>query len=303
VYNLKPGQSVQTTAEMRNTTKPDKRSCETPHLEVIGAGLSRTGTMSLKTALDLLVGPCYHGTVPTIERHADCQYWNSCLQAGEVVEDGYQEVLGGYRAAVDFPAVMWYKELLNKNPDAKVILTIRNPLKWRESCLNSVGKYLEITERWPCTWFHKLLGLDLPREAIIKMPGLNMWEALRGGEESSAEYFNRHVDEVKKHVPKEKLLIFQVQEGWDPLCKFLCVPVPNKPFPRTNDTKHIMLFTNICLVMSWFTFFIFPILMAFAGLYALDTSSFLYLLVTAVLVILFVKLYVISVLKTIWTYC
>ena len=240
---------------------------------------------------------------PTLERHQDCNFWNKCLKAGHVDDNSYREVLGGYKAVVDYPCVLWYKEMLVRNPDAKVILTIRDPIKWRQSCLNSVGKYLDVTENWPCTWFHSLLGLDLPRDAIIKLPGLNMWEAIRVGEESATEFFNTHVNEVKKYVPTEKLLVFEVQEGWEPLCNFLDLPVPNMPFPRTNDTKHILLFTNICWVMSWFTFVVLPLLLAVAGFCLIDTDSLLCLLVAAGLIILIVKLYVMSVLQTIWSYC
>ena len=278
-------------------------SGKTPHLEVICAGLSRTGTLSLKTALDILVGLCYHGTIPTLEKHQDCHFWNKCLKTGHMDDKGYREVLGGYKAAVDFPCVLWYKELMSRNPDAKVILTIRDPIKWRESCLNSLGKYLDVTAQWPCNWFHTLLGLDLPRDAIIKLPGLNMWEAIRGGEESATDFFNSHVDEVKKHVPEEKLLVFEVKEGWEPLCKFLGLPVPNMPFPRTNDTKRILLFTKVCLVMSWFTFVVVPILLAFAWFYLVDTASLLCLLVIAGVVIAIVKQCVMTVLRTIWLYC
>ena len=278
-------------------------SRKTPSLKVIGAGLSRTGTLSLKTALDILVGPCYHGTIPTLEKHQDCLFWNKCLKDGYLDEAGYAIVLGGYKAVVDFPCVLWYKELIAKNPDAKVILTIRDPLKWRQSCLNSVGKYLDMTETWPCTWFHSLLGLDLPRDAIIKLPGLNMWEAIKDGEDSSTDYFNTHVNEVKKHVPADKLLVFEVQQGWDPLCSFLDLPVPDMPFPRTNDTNQILLFTNICRVMAWVTFIILPLVLAVAGLFLVDTGSLQCLLMACGFIILLVKKYVVTVLQTIWCLC
>merc|ERR1719464_789871 len=74
-----------------------------------------------------------------------------------------------------------------------------------------------------------------------------LFEAIRQGKEASVNYYNNWVEEVKKNVPRDKLLIFSVKEGWEPLCKFLDLPVPEGPFPNTNDTTKIESWENYCL--------------------------------------------------------
>ena len=98
---------------------------------VIGAGLARTGTLSTKAALEqLLGGPCYHGSTPLVERTDHVPLWTHALDTGRLDINWAKHELIGYKSGVDFPIAGWYKELMVAYPDAKVILTVRDPQKW-----------------------------------------------------------------------------------------------------------------------------------------------------------------------------
>eukprot|EP01098_Paradermamoeba_levis_P005532 TRINITY_DN2329_c0_g1_i1.p1 TRINITY_DN2329_c0_g1~~TRINITY_DN2329_c0_g1_i1.p1 ORF type:complete len:182 (-),score=49.85 TRINITY_DN2329_c0_g1_i1:152-697(-) len=144
-----------------------------------------------------------------------------------------------------FPACIFYKELLERYPQAKVILTVRDVDSWYESCINTiyrVGKF----KIW------KVIGLVSPWTGrFINMAENLIWNQYFEGKfedkKFAVEKFNKHVEEVKRVVPKDKLLVFEVKEGWEPLCKFLGKEIPKKPFPRVNDTAE---FQKRILVMQ-----------------------------------------------------
>merc|ERR1712156_561289 len=128
-------------------------------LVVIGAGLSRTGTSSLKVALEqLLGGPCYHGTVPTSTHPQHLQVWETARDAGQLDETIVRSLLDGYSAAVDWPANYWYRELADIYPGAKVVLTVREPHAWYRSVSTLHKSLLAIYDFWPTRWFHWLAG-------------------------------------------------------------------------------------------------------------------------------------------------
>jgi hypothetical protein len=192
-------------------------------LEVIGAGFGRTGTMSLKFALEELgFGPCYH-MIELFEHPEHVPLWEAAAR-GELVEWG--EILDGYRSTVDWPGCTFYKELMEAYPDAKVLLNVRAPDKWYESARNTIYTTVNIPDPPP------------ERRVVDKL----VWEKTFDGNfedrQHAIEVFERHNEEVKQHVPPERLLVYEVREGWEPLCEFLGVKIPtDKPFPRLNDTE------------------------------------------------------------------
>jgi Sulfotransferase domain len=206
-------------------------------LEVIGAGFGRTGTMSLKVALEELgFEPCYHmSEVFTHPEHVEL--WRAAAQ-GEPVE--CEQIFGGYRATVDWPACTFYGELMENYPDAKVILTVRDPQRWYESAYNTIYR---ITRTASSPIFY-VASLVMPRAKGVKrarqMIEEIVWERDLEGRFEDREYaieiFERHNEEVKQSVPAEKLLVYEVKEGWGPLCEFLGVEVPEEPFPHLNDS-------------------------------------------------------------------
>eukprot|EP00096_Caligus_rogercresseyi_P002285 TRINITY_DN1436_c1_g1_i1.p1 TRINITY_DN1436_c1_g1~~TRINITY_DN1436_c1_g1_i1.p1 ORF type:complete len:257 (-),score=59.41 TRINITY_DN1436_c1_g1_i1:164-934(-) len=212
-------------------------------LAVLGAGLPRTGTASLRNALEILYpeGPCYHMFVFVREGDsADADHWNKALDGKTTKEDWYKFFdKGGFRCAVDYPAAFFYKELLEAYPDAKVVLTVRDPLAWHDSCYSTIfGEHKN--EAMP--WIYYLTGFAkryvVPRrlgETLVPGFKMTLKEANQSGPQASEAYFEKWLSQVKEHVPSEQLLVFDVREGWEPLCGFLGKPIPDVPFPNSNS--------------------------------------------------------------------
>jgi hypothetical protein len=208
-------------------------------LEVIGAGFGRTGTMSLKVALEELgFGPCYHMS-EVFENPEHLERWENAAR-GYPVDWG--ELFRGYRASVDWPGAAFYEELMDRYPEAKIILTVRDPEKWYESTHNTIYNIQKVAS----SPIFSLAGLFVPRLRHMKRVALmasNLaWEDMFDGKFEDRRYaievFDRWNEEVKKRVPAERLLVYEVKEGWKPLCDLLGVAVPEgKPFPHLNDAE------------------------------------------------------------------
>lgn len=207
-------------------------------IEVIGAGLGRTGTTSLKAALEALgYGPCYHMT--EVFAHPEhIPVWEAARR-GETVD--WEEVFSGYRATVDWPAAAFHERLMLAYPGAKVILTVRDPERWYES----VRATIYTVDGMASSPLFSLGSLLLPRlrnlrRAALMVSGL-AWDDTFGGRFEDRDHatrtFERLNERVVERVPPEKLLIYSVSEGWGPLCGFLGVEPPDEPFPRLNDTR------------------------------------------------------------------
>jgi len=190
-------------------------------LSVIGAGLGRTGTTSLKFALEQLgFAPCHHMT-ELIRRPHSAQAWERAA-AGEAVD--WDEILADYRATTDWPACHFYQQLAAKYPDAKIILTVRDPERWFESTQATIFSAEMVASSGPMAGFF--------RKAIMRLFDDRMHDR-----EHLIAVYQRHNDEVRRTLPPQRLLIYDVNEGWQPLCRFLGVPVPGRPFPRANTTE------------------------------------------------------------------
>jgi Sulfotransferase domain len=193
-------------------------------LKVIGAGFGRTGTLSLKYALEELgFGPCYH-MVELFDKAGASEQWDA-ITGGAPAD--WDTVFAGYRATVDWPSCAFYKELMQAYPDAKVLLTVRDPEKWYESVSNTIYQVS-----------HARPDPDLsPHGHMIKAL---IWQGTFDGKFEEKDHaiavFLQHIEDVKQRVPPEKLLVYNVKEGWEPLCAFLGVEAPaGKPFPHLND--------------------------------------------------------------------
>ncbi len=207
-------------------------------LDVIGAGFGRTGTTSLKAALERLgFGPCYHMT-ELFEHPEHLNAWRAAAR-GEPVE--WEGPFEHYRSTMDWPGAPFYEELMREYPEAKVILTIRDPDRWYESTLNTIYE-MNSTASSP---LFTLMSWLVPqvrnvRNAVGIVDDL-AWRDAFGGRFEDREHaisvFNEWNEGVKRRVPAEKLLVYDVKEGWGPLCDFLGVEAPeDEPFPHLNDT-------------------------------------------------------------------
>lgn len=195
-------------------------------LDVIGAGFGRTGTLSLKLALERLgLGPCHH-MVELIDNPRQLDLW-ARVAAGETPD--WDVLYEGYRATADWPGVRFWRELTRHFPHAPVILTVRDPRRWYRSARETIYRATFIPPGDPLSGRHR------------ELVGRLVWNDEFGGRFADAEYamrvFTEHNDAVRREIPAERLLEFEVGQGWAPLCGFLGVPVPDEPFPRTNDLR------------------------------------------------------------------
>ncbi|HEU4326776.1 MAG TPA: sulfotransferase [Roseiflexaceae bacterium] len=211
-------------------------------IKVIGAGMGRTGTRSLKTALELLgFGKCYH-MEELIAHPEHARYWEAA-GAGRPV--GWDALFAGYQSTTDFPGYRHYRELMRHYPDAKVILTVRDPEEWYAST------YATIYQAAPDLRGKLKLALKLPfsrrlRQLIpvFRLPDRLVWKgdfAGRFADKAFAlEKYREHSADVARTVPPERLLTYDVREGWGPLCRFLGVPEPSAPFPHHNPRAEFL---------------------------------------------------------------
>jgi Sulfotransferase domain len=211
-------------------------------VKVIGAGFGRTGTMSLKVALETLgFEPCYHMT----EVFAHPEHTGFWISAWRGEPSDWDGVLGEYEAAVDWPACTFYEELMKRYPDAKVILSIRDPERWYESVRNTIYELSVVIPRHPIYRIgYKLVSFFVFRgSGNVDLAGEIIWQGTFDGRFEDRAYaievFERHNAEVQRRVPEDRLLVYDVKAGWGPLCEFLEVEEPDEPFPRTNDTAEM----------------------------------------------------------------
>lgn len=198
-------------------------------LEVIGAGLSRTGTLSLKLALEQLgLGPCFHMMEfikPEYEPRR--MLWERAMD-GE--NPDWEAIFTGFSAAVDMPTCLYYRKLSLAYPQAGVILTVRDPASWYRSSIATVWADEPSRQAGASGGGARAARL---RAANLREVGFNILEDPRN-EILTTGLFNRYSEQVKHDIPPERLLVFDVGEGWEPLCAFLGVAVPETPFPREN---------------------------------------------------------------------
>jgi hypothetical protein len=210
-------------------------------LQIIGAGLPRTGTTSTRAALERLgFGPCYH--MFEIITHPD--HVDRWLPAATGRPLDWSRVLDGYQATQDWPASHFWREQAATFPEAKVVLTVRDPHAWFVS-------FRVLVTRRAATDHQE----ELPEQLAAAMEGMRrltpvldvLGRSLFGpdwhfgmdmvDEEAAVAAFHRHVAAVTESLPAHRLLVFDVRQGWRPLCAFLGVAPPDEPFPHLNDSQ------------------------------------------------------------------
>ena len=220
-------------------------------MKVICAGWGRTGTRSLKYALEHLTGePSYHMQNILLNKKDAKKWHNSIFLHNE--KFNWEDIYKGYGACLDFPSCNYYKELMDYYPDAKVILTVRDAESWVKSwnvLNNQILKSFtfRFLAKIPRTSFK--LQKDIHNKMILGPDG-----AFQGAksDKERMKKFEEWNKSVIQYVPKDRLLVFQVKEGWDPLCKFLNIENPDIPFFYKNKTKnmgHMSRFINVMFVL------------------------------------------------------
>lgn len=192
-------------------------------LQVVGAGVGRTGTASLKLALEKLLGaPCYH-MLEVFQHPGHADVWRRA-SLDEPVD--WDTLFEGFVAVVDWPAGSFWPELSRHYPDALVLLSLRDPEEWWESANNTIFPSIRNTPNLPPDW-----------KAMIEVLFTKRWGADARDKEASIRRFNEHNARVVAEVPKERLLVWRAGDGWEPICRALKLPVPDEPFPRTNTRE------------------------------------------------------------------
>jgi hypothetical protein len=197
-------------------------------LELIGAGLGRTGTLSLKTALERIgYGPCYH----MIEVLAAPERGRQWLQETRAASHDWDSIFHGYRATVDWPAAAFWRELSQRYPDAKVLLSLRDADRWYESVMNTIYPVMKQgpPERAPQT-LHEFHAM------VYALICERTFDGRLEDRAHAKRVFESHNQAVIDAIPASRLLVYRAGDGWEPLCRFLDAPVPDEDFPHLNDT-------------------------------------------------------------------
>ena len=200
-------------------------------MRVIGAGFGRTGTLSFKRALeDLGFGPTYH-MQEVMRRPSHVNRWFRYSQTGEA---DWDELFSDFGSGVDYPVSCVWEELASHFPHAKVVLTVRDPQQWWASTASTIYGFRTAFPAW------MLRSVPFVRRWVEMVDRL-VWDGLFDGRfidrDHAVAIFERHIDHVRATCPPERLLVFDVRDGWEPLCEFLDVPVPQHSFPHVNDAK------------------------------------------------------------------
>jgi len=193
-------------------------------LQVVGSGFGRTGTMSLKHALEHLGMPCYHMVECFPKGPTHWELW-------EQVHSGtpdWDAIFQGFSATVDFPASTSFEALAHHYPNAKVVHTVRDPQKWFDSTQATIfqPKWIEYLQNSEAGAY---------MDACID----SYFDNRMHDRDHLIKRFNEHTEAVKAAIPPERLLVFEVAQGWEPLCEFLQLPVPSEPFPHINESDAV----------------------------------------------------------------
>ena len=191
-------------------------------LQIVGAALPRTGTLSLKFALEMLgIGRCYHMSELILDPSQRWR-WAFARLRPSLLDPLWRE----FHSTLDAPSCMLWRQLANRFPSSKVILTRRDPGKWFESVSGTVGhpdhaKLILKSPLAPAAIMNPPFGFRLDRNSMI-------------------HHFEKYGAEVRAAIPADRLLEFEAKDGWEPLCAFLGVPVPDTAFPHVNDRETML---------------------------------------------------------------
>ena len=195
-------------------------------LKVISVGFGRTGTMSLRTALNQLgLGPCYHMEDVLQDMPTRVAHWNAAVDG----TPDWESTFDGFNSAVDWPVAGFWEELAAHYPQAKFILSSRSADSWYKSISQTILAVLSAPEKWPepqREWLEMVC-----RVVVDRSLGGRMDEA------GAIAAFNTHEAAVKAALPAGQLLVHEAKDGWEPLCTYLGTPVPDTPYPRTNSRE------------------------------------------------------------------
>ncbi len=214
-------------------------------LQVIGAGFGRTGTTSLKAALEQLGFSKCHHMEEVMKSSTQVRFWHALSDGAEVDWDEFFE---GFQASCDWPSCSYWEQLHHHYPDAKIVLTIRDETRWYESVLETIYPATFLLPWW-------LEWLAPPFARLKKMTVDSIWKGVFSGRfearEHALQVYRDHIARVKATTRHDQLLVFEVKDGWEPLCNFLNVPVPENDYPHLNDAAQIRRMIHAFHAVGW----------------------------------------------------
>ncbi|XP_018652902.1 putative nad dependent epimerase/dehydratase [Schistosoma mansoni] len=219
-------------------------------LLVIGAGLSRTGTLSMKKALEIIYSqPCYHGFELVTRKQCDIAKWQTLVDevrtthCEEKIHRYLSEILVGYVAVTDVPSCAFYKELMSIYPNAKVVLTVRDKNDWLTSFRQVIMPKSDDPSKKQFEEAKRRAGVPVELDKLITD---SMKLALQkddldfDDDVTLLECYEKHMKTFQENIPSERLLVHRFADGWEPLCRFLNVDIPaNVPYPKTNQRSDL----------------------------------------------------------------
>jgi hypothetical protein len=214
--------------------------------QAIGVGMHRTGSMSVKAALERLqFGPCYHG-MEALRRGTDGEHWIAAYQADGAFD--WSLIFDGYRATLDWPTIHFWEQLAAAYPDAKILLTNRDPERWWDSHVRmfQLGAAFDHELTGEQRQWAEESGFARMQTALVTIVSAT-FDGRMDDKEHCLRVFAQHYERVRRTVQADRLLDYRVQEGWEPLCRFLDVKVPDEPFPRLNVGDNLL--SNIRMAM------------------------------------------------------
>ncbi len=199
-------------------------------IKVIGAGFGRTGTLSLKLALETLgFGPCYH--MAEVRSHPEhVALWRRAWRG----EDVWPEMFDGYAAAVDWPTAAFWRRLMDYYPAAKIVLSLRDGASWFRSASDTIFRGVR-------EGLAKTPPGEAPPDEHLAMVKEIIVDGTFAGDLTDAQAararYDANIAAVRAAVPPSRLVEARAQDGWAPLCAGLGVPVPDIPYPKVNTTE------------------------------------------------------------------
>ncbi|HET6794779.1 MAG TPA: sulfotransferase [Acidimicrobiales bacterium] len=191
-------------------------------LRVIGAGVGRTGTHSLKEALEKLLGGTCHHMIEVFAHPEEVPVWTDAIEGRPV---DWPALLSGYVAQVDWPGASFWPELHAAFPDALVLLSVRDPESWYKSAMDTIFAGMAFPDEQIGPWMVSMKKLIADRFC-----------AELDDKDAAIAALERHNEAVRAAIPASHLLEWSAADGWGPICERLEVPVPDEPFPVTNTT-------------------------------------------------------------------
>ncbi len=193
-------------------------------LRIVGAGLGRTGTVSLKLALEKILGaPCYH-MMEVFTHPEHVPLWHAAA-LGTMPD--WKQLFRGYVATVDWPAASFWREIHAAFPDAIVLLSVRDPQSWWQSAHETIFQAVPAAE-------------DAKWRAMVNAMFSERFTRQLDDRDACIAAFERHNEQVRKAVPADRLVEWCAADGWAPLCKALGAPIPTEPFPRANTREEFL---------------------------------------------------------------